>query len=118
MFYESLVLLYVWWSICGGNINVWNNLQAMKFLLECRASEGVTTEERFLMFLAAFQQASRLHFQTFELSGNLHSTVLEAYEDSHKPLEANYCLKTVYVANLCHNKCMIYNSILVCATLY
>lgn len=99
MFCEILVLLYVWWPVCGGNINVWNNLQAMKFLLECRASEGVTTEERFLMFLAAFQQASRLHFQTFELSGNLQSILLEAYEDNHKPPEAKYRLKTICIAN-------------------
>jgi tRNA dimethylallyltransferase len=31
----------------------------MKFLLECRAAEGISTEEDFLMFLSAFQQASR-----------------------------------------------------------
>jgi len=33
--------------------------EAMKFLLECRAAEGISTEEDFLMFLSAFQQASR-----------------------------------------------------------
>lgn len=32
---------------------------AMEFLMECRELEGVTTEERFLIFLEEFQRASR-----------------------------------------------------------
>lgn len=37
--------------------------QAMEFLYECREAGGMTTEERFLAFLSAFQQVSR-YFRT------------------------------------------------------
>lgn len=64
--------------------------QAMEFLMECRELDGVTTEERFLIFLEAFQRASRNYVKRqltwFRNKGQ--SEQLFNWIDATQPLEA------------------------------